>query len=86
MATVNCLVTHILQYIIFCVQQKTETHTGLEQLEGVLIMNEFSFLIFNIDTDYIHHSFSDVTLTRLWRVVLPDSIRYFKGVLTFFYG
>ncbi len=33
MATVNCLVTNILQNI-FCVQQKTETHTGLEQLQG----------------------------------------------------
>ncbi len=34
MATVNCLVTDILQNILFCVQQKKETHTGLEQLEG----------------------------------------------------
>ncbi len=39
MATVNCLVTSILQNIFFCVQQKKETHTGLGQLEG-----EFSFL------------------------------------------
>ncbi len=31
MATVNCLVTHILQ-------------TGLEQLESELMMTEFSFL------------------------------------------
>jgi len=29
----NCLVTEILQNIIFYVQQKKETHTGLEQLE-----------------------------------------------------
>jgi len=27
------LVTDILQNIIFCIQQKKETHTGLEQLE-----------------------------------------------------
>jgi len=30
----NCLVTHILQNILFCVQQKKEICTGLEQLEG----------------------------------------------------
>ncbi len=34
MATVNCLVTDILQNIFFCVQQKKETHTGLEQVKG----------------------------------------------------
>jgi len=39
MATVNYLVTDILQNIIVCVQQMKETQTGLEQLEG-----EFSFL------------------------------------------
>jgi len=33
MGPINCLVTHILQNT-FCVQQKTEIHTGLEQLEG----------------------------------------------------
>ncbi len=31
--TRNCLVTHILLYIFFCVQKK-ETHTGLGKLEG----------------------------------------------------
>ncbi len=30
MATVNCLVTNILQNILFCDQQKIEIHTGLE--------------------------------------------------------
>ncbi len=34
MATVNCLGTHTLQNILFSVQQKKETQTGLEQLEG----------------------------------------------------
>ncbi len=34
MDTVNCLVTNILQNIIFSVQQKKYTHTGLEQLES----------------------------------------------------
>ncbi len=29
-----CLVTNIIQNIIFCVQQKKEIHTGLEQLKG----------------------------------------------------
>ncbi len=33
MATINCLVTNILRNIFFCVQQKKETHTGLNQLE-----------------------------------------------------
>jgi len=35
MTTVDCLVTNIRQNIFFvCVQQKKETHAGLEQLEG----------------------------------------------------
>ncbi len=34
MVTVNCLVTNILQNIFFCFQQKKETQTGLEQVEG----------------------------------------------------
>ncbi len=33
MATSNCLVINNIQNL-FCVQQKRETHTGLEQLEG----------------------------------------------------
>ncbi len=37
MATVNCLVTNFLKNIFFCVQQKKETHTGLEQLEDEYI-------------------------------------------------
>jgi len=32
--TFNCLVTDIHQNIFFCVQQKKEIHTGLEQLES----------------------------------------------------
>ncbi len=28
------LVTHILQNILFCLQQKKEIHTGVEQLES----------------------------------------------------
>jgi len=31
---INCLITNILQNILFSVQQKKETHTGLEHLEG----------------------------------------------------
>ncbi len=34
MGTKNCLVTHILHNMFFCVQQKKEIHTGLEQLDG----------------------------------------------------
>jgi len=30
MATVNCLITNILQNVFFCVQQKKETHLGVE--------------------------------------------------------
>ncbi len=33
MATGNFLVTTILQNILFCVQQKKESHAGLEQLD-----------------------------------------------------
>ncbi len=43
MATVNCLVTSILQNISFCGQQKKETQTGLGQLKGELMTTEFSF-------------------------------------------
>ncbi len=34
MATVNCLITNILQNIFFCVLQKKDIHIDLEQLEG----------------------------------------------------
>ncbi len=30
----NCLVTNVLQNILFYVQHEKETQTGLEQLEG----------------------------------------------------
>ncbi len=33
---------HYYKYVM-CVQQKKETHTGLEQLEGEQMMTEFSF-------------------------------------------
>jgi len=36
------------QNIFFCVQQKKEIHTGLEQLEGHKIMTEFSYFGKNI--------------------------------------
>ncbi len=36
MATSNCLVTTILRNILFCLQQKKETHTGLKQHEGAI--------------------------------------------------
>ncbi len=34
LATSSCLVTHILQNILFCVQHKKEMHSGLKQLES----------------------------------------------------
>ncbi len=34
MATVKCLATNILQNIFFCAQQKKETPTDLDQVEG----------------------------------------------------
>ncbi len=34
MATINCLVTNILQNTFFCIQQKKETHTCMERVEG----------------------------------------------------
>lgn len=39
MATVNCLVTDIVQNIFLCAQWRKKTHTGFEQEEG-----EFSVL------------------------------------------
>ncbi len=33
MGTINCLITFNLQNVYFCVQNKKETHTGLEQHE-----------------------------------------------------
>jgi len=33
MESINCLVNEILQNVLFCAQQKKETHTGLEQHE-----------------------------------------------------
>jgi len=38
----NCFITDILQNI-FCVQQRKETHTGLEELWGEEMMTEFYF-------------------------------------------
>ncbi len=39
----NSLVTNFLQNIFLCVQNK-DIHTGLEILEGELLMTEFAFL------------------------------------------
>ncbi len=43
MATINCLVTNILQSIFFCVQQKKETCVDLEQLWGWASDDSFYF-------------------------------------------
>ncbi len=43
MATVNSLVTNILQNILFFLQQLKESHTGLEQFEG-LVTDERIFI------------------------------------------
>jgi len=43
MGPINCLVNNILQNIFFCVRQKKEICTDLEQLE-VEQITEFSFL------------------------------------------
>jgi len=42
MGSFKCLVA-ILQNIAFCVQQKIEIHTCLEQLKSEQIMTKFSF-------------------------------------------
>jgi len=36
MGPINCMVTDIPLNMFFCVQQKKEIHTGLEQLKGVM--------------------------------------------------
>ncbi len=43
MATINCLVTIILQNTFFCAQQLKETPTGLKQLEGEKMITIFFF-------------------------------------------
>ncbi len=43
MGAANCLITKIFQNIFFCVKQKKETHTVLEQLEGEEIITIFIF-------------------------------------------
>ncbi len=43
MGAANCLITNIFQNILFCVKQKKETHTVLEQLEGEEIITIFIF-------------------------------------------
>ncbi len=43
MGAANCLITNIFQNNIFCVKQKKETHTVLEQLEGEEIITIFIF-------------------------------------------
>ncbi len=39
MATIHCLVTHILLIIFFCVQKNKELRTGLDQIEAKLRQN-----------------------------------------------
>ncbi len=39
MGTVNWFTPDILQKVVFCVQQKNETHTALEEHERELMMN-----------------------------------------------
>jgi len=39
----NCLVPIVLQNIFLCVQQKKETHTGLQQLEDFHFWVEYPF-------------------------------------------
>ncbi len=43
MGAANCLITNIFQNIFFCVKQKKETHTVLEQLEGEEIITILIF-------------------------------------------
>ncbi len=45
MANVNYLVTDMISNIFFCVWQRKEAHTGMDQLEGEQMMTEFSFLV-----------------------------------------
>ncbi len=42
---INCLVTNILQNIIFCSQQNKETQTSLKQHKGELNEDNFHFLV-----------------------------------------
>ncbi len=54
MATINCLLTNILQNIFFCVQQKKEIHTSLEQHDMIFLSFFFFFLNYTFnDNDLI---------------------------------
>jgi len=51
----NCLVTNILQNILFWVQQNKEMHTGLAQL-GVSMTTSFSFWVnYPFTNSYSHN-------------------------------
>ncbi len=74
MASVNCLVTHVLQTIFFCIQQKKEIHTGIQsdmreskcflgELKGIIIFSE------------------NLSLTQ--RIILSACTNYFQGFFLF---
>ncbi len=70
MATVNCLVTNILQNIFFCAQQKREKHTYLKQLEGEWIMNDVNFHFWvNYHFKLVFFSLANI-LQNQWQVFL----------------
>ncbi len=68
MSTVNCLFASILQNIFFCVQQKKEVRTGLDQLDGEWMMTELYFFGWTIPLKN-HHLQTGSNLYSLITVV-----------------
>ncbi len=83
MATGKCLV--------FCVQQKKETHTGLEQLEDEETMTEFSFFLsLELRMSYCLICFGGCLLFRFFcsmcgqnKKKVPKICRTFHNIPTF---
>ncbi len=73
MATISSLLTNILQNLFFCVQQKKETHTGLEMMTEFYIILYIVYILFkqyfqyNYSPNSIHLHFTLlISRTDLW--------------------
>ncbi len=69
MATISSLLTNILQNLFFCVQQKKETHTGLEMMTAFYIILYIVYILFKQYFQYnsIHLHFTLlISRTDLW--------------------
>jgi len=64
------LIINIIQNILFLVQQKKETHKGLEQHKGEYMMTEFSFFF------WVNYPFKDLlTIVFTIKILVFSLIR-----------